>query len=92
MSAIVYGKRSFFEDIPSSPQSSSSPPVSQRLRYSSSTSPVRFSSFSNSPSLLNQLRALFHDIDNQELLHDIVGFRKEADGIKIDVALQWSLD
>ncbi|KAI8000867.1 hypothetical protein LOK49_LG09G02556 [Camellia lanceoleosa] len=66
MSAIVYGKRSFFEDIPSSPQSSSSPPVSQRLRYSSSTSP--------------------------ELLHDIVGFRKEADGIKIDVALQWSLD
>ncbi|CAL5440106.1 unnamed protein product [Camellia sinensis] len=67
MSAIVCGKRSFFEDIPSSPQSSSSPPVSKRLRCSSSTSPVRFSPFSNSPSLLDQLRARFPDMDNQLL-------------------------
>ncbi|GMP45829.1 hypothetical protein CsSME_00014207 [Camellia sinensis var. sinensis] len=92
MSAIVCGKRTFFEDIPSLPQSSSSPLVSKRLRCSSSTSPVHFSSFSNSPSLLDQLRARFPDMDNQEPLHDIVGFRKETDGIRIDVALQWCSD
>ncbi|KAI7994956.1 hypothetical protein LOK49_LG11G02044 [Camellia lanceoleosa] len=92
MSAIVCGKRSFFEDIPSSPQSSSSPPVSMSLCCSSSTSPVRLSSFFNSPSLLDQLRARFPDMDHQEPLHDIVGFRKEVDGIRIDVALQCSLD
>ncbi|XP_042487265.1 uncharacterized protein LOC122067464 isoform X2 [Macadamia integrifolia] len=37
MSAIVCGKRSFFEDIPSPPVSS------KRIRCSSSTSPIRFS-------------------------------------------------
>ncbi|KAI8018327.1 hypothetical protein LOK49_LG04G02525 [Camellia lanceoleosa] len=66
MSAIVCGKRSFFEDLPSSPQSSSSsPPVSKRLRCFSSTSPVRFSPFSNFPSLFDQLRARFPDMDDQ---------------------------
>ncbi|GFZ07951.1 hypothetical protein Acr_19g0008880 [Actinidia rufa] len=62
MSAIVCGKRSFFEDLPASPQSAS-PPVSKRLRCSNSTSPVRFSPFS----LIDQLRVLFPDMDNQLL-------------------------
>ncbi|KAF7123146.1 hypothetical protein RHSIM_Rhsim12G0190800 [Rhododendron simsii] len=74
MSAIVCGsKRSFFEELlpsppSSSPQSaSSSPPVSKRLRCSSSsTSPVRFSPFSNAPpSPVDQLRALFPLMDSQ---------------------------
>ncbi|KAA8522993.1 hypothetical protein F0562_009416 [Nyssa sinensis] len=77
MSAIVCGKRSsFFEDLPSSP------PVSKRIRFSSS-SPVRFSpprpttgspSSSQSPfnlsfrlSLLDHLAALFPDMDKQLL-------------------------
>ncbi|KAI8018324.1 hypothetical protein LOK49_LG04G02528 [Camellia lanceoleosa] len=65
MSAIVCGKRSFFEDLPSSPQSSSSsPPVSKRLRCFSSTSPVRFSPFSNFPSLVDQPE-LVSDMDDQ---------------------------
>ncbi|CDP10444.1 unnamed protein product [Coffea canephora] len=43
MSAILCGKRSnFFEDLQSSPASTSPPPVSKRIRCSSS-SPVRFS-------------------------------------------------
>ncbi|XAR50535.1 hypothetical protein NMG60_11004885 [Bertholletia excelsa] len=66
MSAIVCGKRSFFEDLPGSPQSAS-PPVSKRLRCSSSSSPVRFAPFSNSPTLIDQLRALFPDMDDQLL-------------------------
>lgn len=68
MSAIVCGsKRSFFEDLPASPQSGSSPPVSKRIRCSSSTSPVRFSSYSYPPALVDQLRALFPNMDNQSL-------------------------
>ncbi|XP_058226702.1 uncharacterized protein LOC131335395 [Rhododendron vialii] len=63
MSAVVCGKRSFFEDLPSSPQSGSSPPLSKRLRCSSSTSPVRFSP----PAPLDQLRALFPNMDHQLL-------------------------
>lgn len=71
MSAIVCGKRSFFEDLPTTP------PVSKRIRCSSS-SPVRFSpprSISVSPSLsqslasqssvLDHLRAIFPDMDKQ---------------------------
>lgn len=60
MSAIVCGKRSFFEDLQSPSPTSASPPVSKKLRCSSSTSPVRFSS-----SLIDQLRHLFPDMDNQ---------------------------
>ena len=59
MSAAVCGsKRSFFEDLPPSP------PLSKRLRCSSSTSPIRFSA----PSLLDQLRAIFPNMDNQVVL------------------------
>ncbi|KAL6221291.1 hypothetical protein ACLB2K_009042 [Fragaria x ananassa] len=75
MSAVVCGKRSsiFEEQLPSS----TSPPVSsKRIRFSSSSSssPVRFtatssfsaSSYSSSP-LLDQLTAVFPDMDSQLL-------------------------
>ncbi|XP_028766393.1 uncharacterized protein LOC114732203 isoform X2 [Neltuma alba] len=58
MSAAVCGsKRSFFEDLPPSP------PVSKKLRCSSSSSPVRLSV----PSLIDQLRAVFPHMDDQVL-------------------------
>ncbi|PON90073.1 Ubiquitin system component Cue [Trema orientale] len=58
MSAAVCGsKRSFFEDLPPSP------PLTKRLRCSSSTSPIRFSA----PSLLDQLRDVFPDMDLQKI-------------------------
>ncbi|KAK6795527.1 hypothetical protein RDI58_008980 [Solanum bulbocastanum] len=60
MSAIVCGKRSFFEDLQSPSPTSASPPVSKKIRCSSSTSPVRFPT-----SLIDQLRTLFPDMDNQ---------------------------
>lgn len=75
MSAIVCGKRSFFEDL-------SSPPVTKRIRFSSSSSssPVRFSPTrsttspfsasaqpSQSSSLLDHLLDIFPDMDKQLL-------------------------
>uniref|UniRef100_A0A5B7AIT8 CUE domain-containing protein n=2 Tax=Davidia involucrata TaxID=16924 RepID=A0A5B7AIT8_DAVIN len=66
MSAIVCGKRSFFEDLPTSP-TSASPPVSKKLRCSSSTSPVRYSPFSHSPTPIDRLRLIFPDMDTQLL-------------------------
>ncbi|KAI3766248.1 hypothetical protein L2E82_16301 [Cichorium intybus] len=69
MSAIVCGKRSFFEELPTS-STSTSPPVSKKLRCSSSTSPVRLSPFTNSPpasALIDQLRAVFPNMDKQLL-------------------------
>ncbi|KAF7814384.1 ubiquitin system component CUE protein [Senna tora] len=60
MSAAVCGsKRSFFEDIPPSP------PVSKRLRCSSSTSPIRFSA----PTLVDHLRSLFPHMEVQVYLY-----------------------
>ncbi|XP_022143118.1 uncharacterized protein LOC111013064 isoform X2 [Momordica charantia] len=74
MSAIVCGKRSLFEDLPT-------PPVSKRIRCSSS-SPVRFSpprssnqstfpfpptSSSQSAHLVDYLSAIFPDMDKQLL-------------------------
>uniref|UniRef100_A0A2N9IJ93 CUE domain-containing protein n=1 Tax=Fagus sylvatica TaxID=28930 RepID=A0A2N9IJ93_FAGSY len=54
MSAAVCGsKRSFFEELPPSP------PLSKRLRCSSSSSPNRFSA----PSLLDHLRSVFPHMD-----------------------------
>ncbi|XP_065849096.1 uncharacterized protein [Euphorbia lathyris] len=75
MSAIVCGKRSFFEEL-----TVTSPPVSKRIRCSSS-SPVRFSpprphssvSFTSPSSnqtssiLIHKLIALFPDMDNKIL-------------------------
>lgn len=69
MSAIVCGKRSFFEDLPTSPNSAS-PPASKKLRCYTSTSPVRFSSFTNSPpspSLIEKLRSFFPSMDKKLL-------------------------
>ncbi|KAF3625479.1 putative mitogen-activated protein kinase kinase kinase 12-like [Capsicum annuum] len=65
MSAIVCGKRSFFEDLQSPSPTSSSPPVTKKLRCSSSTSPVRFSSSPPPSVFIDQLRALFPDMDTQ---------------------------
>ncbi|KAF5742006.1 hypothetical protein HS088_TW09G00045 [Tripterygium wilfordii] len=62
MSAIVCGKRSLFEDYPAT-----SPPVSKRIRCSSS-SPVRFSpprSISNRSALIDHLLANFPEMDKQ---------------------------
>ncbi|KAH7574389.1 hypothetical protein JRO89_XS03G0290200 [Xanthoceras sorbifolium] len=71
MSAILCGKRSFFEDI-----AATSPPVTKRIRCSSS-SPVRFcpprSNYSSFPSdsqsshLVDQLAAIFPHMDKQLL-------------------------
>uniref|UniRef100_A0A6N2NEX4 CUE domain-containing protein n=1 Tax=Salix viminalis TaxID=40686 RepID=A0A6N2NEX4_SALVM len=82
MSAIVCGKRSFFEEL-----TVTSPPVSKRIRCSSS-SPVRFSpprsntpasnppsinfgsSSSSSSTLSEQLAAIFPDMDKQKVLEE----------------------
>ncbi|CAI9260032.1 unnamed protein product [Lactuca saligna] len=69
MSAIVCGKRSFFEELPTSPNSAS-PPASKKLRCYTSTSPVRFSPFTNSPpspSLVDKLRSFFPSMDKKLL-------------------------
>ncbi|EXB67274.1 hypothetical protein L484_025755 [Morus notabilis] len=70
MSAAVCGsKRSFFEDLPPSP------PLSKRLRCSSSTSPIRFSA----PSLLDQLRAVFPYIEIQVLERALEDFDNDVE-------------
>ncbi len=59
MSAAVCGsKRSFFEELPPSP------PLSKRLRCSSSSSPNRFSA----PSPLDHLRSVFPHMDIHVIL------------------------
>ncbi|KAK6124885.1 hypothetical protein DH2020_041371 [Rehmannia glutinosa] len=70
MSAIVCGKRSFFEDIDAAASSpnSASPPAYKKFRCSSSTSPVRFTyspPVQSSP--VDQLKALFPDTEIQLL-------------------------
>ncbi|MCD7463162.1 hypothetical protein HAX54_050054 [Datura stramonium] len=60
MSAIVCGKRSYFEDLQSPSPNSASPPISKRPRYSS-TSPKSLSA----TTVINQLRALFPHIQSQ---------------------------
>lgn len=66
MSAIVCGKRSFFEDMDtamSSPTSASAPAY-KKFRCSSSTSPVRFTySPPVQTSPVDQLKALFPDME-----------------------------
>ncbi|XP_004303292.1 PREDICTED: uncharacterized protein LOC101292723 [Fragaria vesca subsp. vesca] len=74
MSAAVCGsKRSFFEELPPSP------PLTKRLRCSSSTSPVRFSS----PYLIDQLRSVFPHMDPQILERAL-----EECGNDIDAAIK----
>ncbi|KMT00632.1 hypothetical protein BVRB_9g219250 [Beta vulgaris subsp. vulgaris] len=84
MSAILCGKRSFFEELPANSNS----PVAKRLRCSSS-SPVRFSPFSPpSPppsrnSLLDKLREAFPRMDHQLLEKTL-----EEYGDDIDAAIK----
>ncbi|KAL4589089.1 hypothetical protein LXL04_001991 [Taraxacum kok-saghyz] len=85
MSAIVCGKRSFFEDLPTSPNSAS-PPASKKLRCFTSTSPVRFSPFTNSPpspSLVDKLRLFFPTMD-KKLLEEAL----EKSGNDLDSAIK----
>lgn len=81
MSAIVCGKRSFFEDLDTAYTNSASPPVAKKLRCFS-TSPVRFSP--NSPSsVFDKLRALFPNMDRQ-LLENVL----ENSGNDLDSAIK----
>ncbi|KAI7747200.1 hypothetical protein M8C21_007925 [Ambrosia artemisiifolia] len=85
MSAIVCGKRSFFEDLQTSPNSAS-PPASKKLRCFGSTSPVRFSSFVNSPpspSVIDKLRSVFPNMD-KKLLEEAL----EKSGNDLDSAIK----
>nr|GMD35550.1 Biogenesis of lysosome-related organelles complex 1 subunit 6 like [Ipomoea batatas] len=82
MSAIVCGKRSFFDDIPSSP-TSASPPISKKIRRASSTSPVRFSVAPSPTSLFHQLRAQFPDMDSQ-----LIEKALEECGYNLDAAIK----
>lgn len=69
MSAIVCGKRSFFEDMDAAASSPAavSPPSYKRFRCSSSTSPVRFtySPPVQTRSAVDQLKDLFPEMDIQ---------------------------
>ncbi|KAI3463422.1 hypothetical protein Pfo_020085 [Paulownia fortunei] len=70
MSAIVCGKRSFFEDIESATSSptSASPPAYKKFRCSSATSPVRFTYWPPvHPGPVDQLKVLFPDMEIQLL-------------------------
>ncbi|KAL8056255.1 hypothetical protein ABFX02_04G107400 [Erythranthe guttata] len=70
MSAILCGKRSFFEEAESGAPSptSASPPVYKKLRCSSSNSPVRFTySPPTYSGPVDQLKALFPDMEIQLL-------------------------
>ncbi|KAJ8635051.1 hypothetical protein MRB53_009318 [Persea americana] len=87
MSAIVCGKRAFFEDVHSPPPSS----VSKRLRCTAGSSPVRLSpprtalssSLSDSSSAIAHLIALFPDMDQQLLERAL-----EACGNDLDSAIK----
>lgn len=66
MSAILCGKRSFFEDLQSSPQSS---PAPKRIRCSSSRSPVH--PCPSNSALVDQLKLLFPRMDIQDLVRTL---------------------
>lgn len=66
MSAIVCGKRSFFEDLQSPSPTSPSTPVSKKLRWSS-TFTRRFSPPPPEAASIDHLRLLFPDVDSQFL-------------------------
>ncbi|XP_047958490.1 uncharacterized protein LOC125203994 [Salvia hispanica] len=69
MSAVVCGKRSFFDDdAAASSPASASPPAYKKFRCSSSTSPVRFTySPPVQTSSVDQLKALFPELEVQLL-------------------------
>ncbi|KAG5602069.1 hypothetical protein H5410_033439 [Solanum commersonii] len=82
MSAMVCGKRSFFEDLQSPSPTSPSTPVSKKLRCSS-TSPRRFSLPPPAAASIDHLRALFPDVDCQFLEKAL-----EECGNDLDVAIK----
>ncbi|KAK4719266.1 hypothetical protein R3W88_017604 [Solanum pinnatisectum] len=82
MSAMVCGKRSFFEDLQSPSPTSPSTPVSKKLRCSS-TSPRRFSPPPPAAASIDHLRALFPDVDCQFLEKAL-----EECGNDLDVAVK----
>ncbi|KAL6563175.1 hypothetical protein OROHE_005762 [Orobanche hederae] len=70
MSAVVCGKRSFFEDVEpaASSPNSVSPQIYKKLRCSSGSSPIRFTySPPVHPSPVDQLKALFPNMEIQLL-------------------------
>ncbi|KAK4427992.1 hypothetical protein Salat_1568200 [Sesamum alatum] len=87
MSAIVCGKRSFFEDIESAAAASptsASPPAYKKFRCSSSTSPVRFTySPPVQTSPVDRLKALFPDMEIQLLEKAL-----EESGNDVDLAIE----
>ncbi|KAL0354816.1 UNVERIFIED_CONTAM: hypothetical protein Sradi_3928500 [Sesamum radiatum] len=86
MSAIVCGKRSFFDDIESAAASptSASPPAYKKFRCSSSTSPVRFTySPPVQASPVDRLKALFPDMEIQLLEKAL-----EESGNDLDLAIR----
>ncbi|KAL3528882.1 hypothetical protein ACH5RR_008204 [Cinchona calisaya] len=89
MSAIVCGKRSFFEELQSPSPTSSSPPVAKKLRRFNSTSPVGFSHSplpapaSEPTTLIDQLMAAFPDME-KELLEKVL----EEFGHDLDSAIK----
>ncbi|XP_015078532.1 uncharacterized protein LOC107022438 [Solanum pennellii] len=78
MSAMVCGKRSFFDDLQSSLPTSPPTPVSKKLRCSS-TSPRRFSPSPPAEASVDHLRALFRDFLEKAL---------EECGNDLDVAIK----
>lgn len=86
MSAILCGKRSFIEEIDPATLSPAyvSPPALKRFRRASSTSPVRFTySPPAQSSPIDQLKALFPDMDIQLLAKAL-----EDAGHDLDLAVQ----
>lgn len=67
MSAVLCGKRSFFEEVPAQASGSAATPIAKKLRCSSSTSPVRFSVSQSPPGSIQQFKSQFPDIGNQDL-------------------------
>lgn len=67
MAAIIYRKRSLFEDLQSPPPISASSPVSNKLRSSC---------FSTYSILFDQLRALFPEIHTQVLFFSFISIYK----------------
>ncbi|CAI9113967.1 OLC1v1037529C1 [Oldenlandia corymbosa var. corymbosa] len=63
MSAIVCGKRSFFEDLQSPSPTSASPPVAKKIRCSAHFSPPR--SVVAPTFFIDQLRAAFPEMENE---------------------------
>ncbi|CDO98166.1 unnamed protein product [Coffea canephora] len=80
MSAIVCGKRSFFDDLQSPSPTASSPPAAKKHRCISSASPVRFlHSPPQQPPLIDRLMAAFPDMEKELLEKALEEFGHDLD-------------